>query len=59
MKYNILLTAFICAVGFCAVSCSDDADIPVMEPVAELPDWKDNISGEEYDYTVTMAPERP
>lgn len=59
MKYNILLTAFICAIGFCAVSCSDDADIPVMQPVAELPDWNDNISGDEYDYTATMAPERP
>lgn len=60
MKHNILLTiTLICSIGFCAVSCSDDAEIPMMEPVAELPDWEDDIPGEEYDYTLTMAPERP
>ena len=33
--------------------------MPEMEQVPELPDREDNISGEVYDYTVTMKPERP
>lgn len=40
-------------------ACSENEDIPVAKEVPQLPDWEDNISGEVYDYTVTMAPERP
>ena len=40
-------------------ACSENEDIPVAKEVPQLPDWDDNVSGEVYDYTVTMAPERP
>lgn len=47
------------SVGLTLGSCSDDGTIEKMPKVEELPDWEDNISGEVYDYTVTMEPERP
>jgi len=40
-------------------ACSENGEIPTAEEVSLLPDWEDNISGEVYDYTATMAPERP
>lgn len=49
--------AFISSAGL--VACDSKEDIPMMKEVPVLPDWEDNVSGEVYDYTVTMAPERP
>lgn len=53
---NIILTA---AVGILAVACDDDVNLPVKENTVELPDVEDTVSGEPYDYTQTMQPERP
>ena len=59
MKYRIigLISAAVCSLALFS-SCSD-GKMPEMEQVPELPDREDNISGEVYDYTVTMKPERP
>lgn len=61
MKYKNLLSAFIFTFAIYAAACSGKTDTPAppKEPVEELPDWEDNISGDVYDYSVTMAPERP
>lgn len=45
--------------GMALCACSDEVTIETMPKFEELPDWEDNISGDVYDYTVTMQPERP
>lgn len=55
MKYRIigLISAAVCSLALFS-SCSD-GKMPEMEQVPELPDREDNISGEVYDYTVTIS----
>lgn len=55
---------FILSIAFWATltafaACNENKEIPTAKGVSQLPDWEDNISGEVYDYTITMAPERP
>lgn len=55
----LCLAAALATATFVVSACTDATEIPNAPKQEVLPDWEDNISGEVYDYTVTMAPERP
>lgn len=58
IKISAVALGLLCSMMSLA-ACSSQEEIPMMPANPELPDWEDNISGEVYDYTLTMAPERP
>ena len=56
---TVILSGVVALAGAIGPACTENVEIPDAQPVAELPDWEDNVDGSVYDYTLTNAPETP
>ena len=53
---TVILSGVVALAGAIGPACTENVEIPDAQPVAELPDWEDNVDGSVYDYTLTNAP---